>query len=241
MPLFIVGLILVIMTFPVAWSVSAGLGYALGIAAIVLGAYLVSRRGGKTLPLILGTVLIVLAVIAITGTAVIHVGLWSVSTALQSATKVKHVEGRVKELIRAGSLGIAVLNVSEGKYVAYSGSFYAARKGYKVVIMTLMIKNEGSKPASLASVWDFKLITSSGRCYSEVLPIDLNLIPPWKLNSTVKSEALSFNQLSTSGELIPNTYVEGDVMFQIPIASVPAKLYLRVGVIGGYAVTVRLK
>jgi len=240
-PLFIVGIILVILTFPIAWNVSAGLGYALGVAAVVLGAYLIGRRGGRTLPLVLGVVLVVLAVLALAGTAVIHMGLWALSTAMQSATQVKTLHARVKELIKAGSWEVAVLNVSKARYVVSNGNYYAAGKGYEVVVITLMVRNAGSEAKPLADIWNFILVTESGRSYSSVLPVDLKYVPPWNLNSSVKYEALTVRPLNAFGDVAPGTYVDGDVMFKVPAGEEPVKLYFRVGVIGGYRVVVSLK
>ena len=63
--LFALGLVLAMLTFPVAFAVSAALGYVFGIAAVVLGAYIISRREGRTLPLVLGIVLLAVSLIAL--------------------------------------------------------------------------------------------------------------------------------------------------------------------------------
>jgi type IV secretory pathway TrbD component len=48
--LFAVGLLLSVLVFPVAFYVSAALGYLLGVVALAVGVWLAIRRAGRTLP-----------------------------------------------------------------------------------------------------------------------------------------------------------------------------------------------
>jgi type IV secretory pathway TrbD component len=50
--LFVVGLLLAVLVFPVAFFVSAALGYIFGVIALVVGVWLAVKRAGKTLPLV---------------------------------------------------------------------------------------------------------------------------------------------------------------------------------------------
>jgi len=59
--LFVLGLFLAILVFPVAFFASAFLGYVLGFIAIILAAVLIAKRGGRNLPLVLGVVLLILS------------------------------------------------------------------------------------------------------------------------------------------------------------------------------------
>ena len=81
--LFIVGLLLAVLVFPVAFFVSAGIGYIFGVIALAIGVWLVVKRAGKTLPLVLGIVLAVIAIISIAATAFIHMAVYSVSKAVR--------------------------------------------------------------------------------------------------------------------------------------------------------------
>jgi hypothetical protein len=63
--LFVIGLLLTLLVFPVAFFVSAALGYVFGVIALAIGVWLAVKRAGRTLPLVLGIVLVVIAVISI--------------------------------------------------------------------------------------------------------------------------------------------------------------------------------
>jgi energy-converting hydrogenase Eha subunit B len=58
--LFVVGLLLAALVFPVAFFASAALGYIFGVIALAIGVWLAVKRAGKTLPLVLGIVLAVI-------------------------------------------------------------------------------------------------------------------------------------------------------------------------------------
>ncbi|MCC6057064.1 MAG: hypothetical protein LM583_10355, partial [Desulfurococcaceae archaeon] len=105
------------MVFPVAFFVSAALGYIFGVIALAIGVWLVVKRAGKTLPLVLGIVLAVIAVISIAGTAFIHMTMYSVSKAVEEATKTKYVSGVIGKAVTVGDWEITVLGVKEAKYL----------------------------------------------------------------------------------------------------------------------------
>jgi len=72
MALFILGLLLALATFLTAWSVSAGLRIYIRNYINCLEMYLIAKREGRKLPLVLGIILLVVAIPSLLGTAHPH-------------------------------------------------------------------------------------------------------------------------------------------------------------------------
>jgi hypothetical protein len=85
--LFLLGFFFVFMAFPVAWAVSAALGYLLAGAALAIGIYMAVKRGGRALQLVLGVVLAVFAVVVLAGTAAVHLTAYTLSKTVEEIGK----------------------------------------------------------------------------------------------------------------------------------------------------------
>ncbi|RLE54470.1 MAG: hypothetical protein DRJ40_10920 [Thermoprotei archaeon] len=236
--LFILGLVLALLVFPTAWSVSAGLGYVFAIVSIIIGAYLIAKREGRTLPLVLGIILLIVAVPALLGTAAIHMGLWAVKKAVEEATETKSITARIGEPIRAGNWEITVLKIDEAEYIKKDDSYYKAKEGKKLVLVKLRIKNIGKEAKTASDIWNFMLVSNANKSYEKAYTYELEYI--WDVTDEIKSKAIVFEELDTTASVAPNTIIEGYLLFQIPVSEEPAKLYFKVGVIGGYEVTIEL-
>ncbi len=239
--LFILGIILALLTLPIALIISAGLGYAFAIIAIVLGAYLISKWGERKLPLVLGIVLLIITVPILLGTAFIHMGLWMLGKAIEEATKTKSITAHLGETIKAGDWEITVLGVKEAMYIKKDDSYYKAKEGYKAVLVALRIKNLGKETKTASEIWDFILVTNANKSYEGAYTFNLDYIPSWSITEEVKTKAVAFKELDTSSSLAPDTIIEGDLLFQILEDEEPIKLHFKVGVIGGYEVAIKLK
>ena len=232
--LFAVGFVLALLVWPIAWSVSAGLGYALGVAAIVLGAILVSKRGGATLPLVLGIVLLLVSLASVVGTAVVHMGLYAAAKAVEEATKVEHASGVVGQPMVVDGWEVTVLGVREAKYVKHDDSYYSAKEGEKAVLVSLRVKNVGEETRTASEIWNFVLVTDAGRSYERGYVWDLE--PLW--GATIK--AAEYRDISLAQSIPPGAYIEGDLLFVISKGESPARLHFKVGIIGGTEVEVEL-
>ncbi len=124
--LFIIGVLLVLLALPVAWGFSVLSGYILMIIAIIVGAYLIARRGTSKLPLILGVVLLVIAIPVLLGTLAVHVSLWAILRGMEEATKVTTINSSIGRSIKAGEWLITVLDVKEATYIRKDDSYYKA-------------------------------------------------------------------------------------------------------------------
>lgn len=238
--LFIVGIISALLTFPAAFFVSAALGYVLGIFSIVVGAYLIAKRENSRLPLVLGIVLLIIAIPSLLGTAAVHLGLLALNKTLKEITKTKTLEGQLGTPIRVDDWRITVTRVRECTYIKDDGAYYRAKTGYKLIIVTLKIENIGKSTKSASEIWDFLLVTDANRSYSTVTPLDLELLLGSQVTEKVKREAVPLEGLNTLTSVAPNTYIEGDILFQIPAREHPTKLYFKVGIVKGYSVTILL-
>jgi hypothetical protein len=239
--LFVVGLLLAVLVFPVAFFVSATLGYIFGVIALAIGVWLAVKGAGKTLPLVLGIVLAVIAVISIAGTAFIHITVYGVSKAVEEATKTKYVSGVIGKAVTVGDWEITVLDVKEAKYLKSGDSYYAAEEGQKAVVLTLRIKNIGKETKTPSDIWSFVLVTNANKSYESKTVFGFKLLLPSDVTKEVKASAVIVNTLITFTSIAPGTQIEGDILFAIPQNEEPQKLHFKVGIIGPTEVTVTLK
>lgn len=239
--LFIVGLLLALLTFPVALGVSAGLGYVFAIIAIILGAYLVAKRAGKTLPLVLGVVLLVIAVPALIGTAFTHAVFWSMKGVVEEVVKTNVLSGKVGEPVKAGDWEITVLSVKEASCISSDDTYYVAKEGYKAFIVKLRIKNVGGETRPALEIWSFVLVTDANKSYGKAYLSDLEYVFSRNVTEEMKARAVALEQLDLTASIAPNTVAEGDMLFQIPSDEEPESIRFKVGITGGYEVAVNLK
>jgi len=85
--LFLLGLFLAFMAFPAALVASAALGYLLAIAALAIGIYMAVKRGGRTLPLVLGVVLAIFSFLILAGIAALHLTAYTLSKVIEEIGK----------------------------------------------------------------------------------------------------------------------------------------------------------
>jgi len=239
--LFVIGMLLALLTFPIAWAASALLGYIFVIIAIVIGAYLIARRGTSRLPLVLGVVLLVIAIPVLLGTLTIHAGLWAISKGAEEATKVTTINGSIGGSVKAGDWMITALRMRGAMYIKKDDSYYRAKDGYRLVLVRLRIENAGKEIRTASDIWNFVLVTNAKKSYERAYTLDLNYISSWNLTEDIKRSAVPYEELSSSASVAPGTAIEGDLLFQISGNEEPEKLYLKVGIVGGYEVTINLK
>lgn len=243
--LFIIGLILLFAAFPIAWAVSALLGYIMIIISIALGITLIVKREYEKAPLILGCILTVISVLSFIGLLSIHLGLLTLSKAVSQAEKefkktttAKVINGRINEYLKVDDFLVKVYKIEETRFVSVDNVVYSAKKGYKIVIVCIYIKNIGAKEKTLSEIWDFNLITRDNESYSRIYVFNLN--PIFNTTGIQKTSIVNVTNLDLAKSLPPGTWTEGCIMFQIPENKIPNILTFKVGVIGGYRVIIKL-
>ncbi|OYT50838.1 MAG: hypothetical protein B6U76_12030 [Desulfurococcales archaeon ex4484_217_2] len=238
--LFVVGLFLALLTFPTAFFISAALGYVFGIIAIVIGTWLVARRAGRMLPLVLGVVLAVIAIVSLGATAAVHIGLYAVGKGLEEVTKTKHVSASTGQTITVDNWKITVLGAKEAKYLREGEDYYSAKEGVKAIIVTIRIENAGKDIESLSEIWSLILVTNTNKSYERSYKWDLELLWEAEVTGKVKASAVKYRELDLLADLAPGTLVEGDILFVIPENEYPVKLYFKVGIVGPTVIEVKL-
>ena len=234
--LFIIGIILALLVFPVAFFTSILLGYIFGIIAVIISAYMIAKRKGRIPPLALGIVLLVISLVSLVGTATLHMGLY----VAQEAMKTKSIKGVIGTPIQANNWRITVTEIKEAEYIKHDNSYYGAKEGQKIVIVTLRVENIGKETESASEIWDFTLVTNVNKSYGRSYITSLEYLPEFELTESIKAKAVKFSEIDLTQSVSPNTYVEGSILFQISLEEEPNELYFKVGIIGGYEVSVKL-
>jgi len=229
--LFITGLLIMLFAFPIFVGVSAGLGYVFIIITIGLAIYLIAKHDDKKVPLVLGIVLLVIGVFVIIGMAFIHATLMSFEESVGEMTVSRVMSARFREAVKLGEWEVAVINVMAANYISKDDSYYVADEGYKYVIVTLRVRNVGEASSSL-SFYDFLLVTNADKSYEATYTSYSNEIED--VSEEIKSISMPLNELQLYKSLAPSTYIEGDILFQIPIHESPRRLHFKTGIVGGY-------
>lgn len=203
---FVLGLLFVLFAFPVAFYVSAALGYLLLFVAIALGVYMVARREGR-LQLVLGIVLLIFAIPVLFVTAAVHIGAWALAEAFKEVAAVKDVAGDVGEAVNAGEWEITVFRVNEAKSVEIDNRHYKTDEGYKLVLVRLRAKNVGDRARS--PMFTILLITDTGKSYERVSLFDLKIAEDAPDAPVVEI----FDMFKT---VAPGASLEGDLLFKVP-------------------------
>jgi len=231
--LFIIGFFLALIAYGIAWFVSVGLAYVFGLIALAFGIYMVVKRVSRG-ELVLGAVLIIFSLLSLAATVVTHVAVLG----LQQVVESKSVTASIGERVKAGSWAITVLSVKTPSYVNIGGIYYMPSEGHKFIVVSLKIENIGKDGESPSDIWDFTLFTDAGKGYS-------NSYFPGKIlffnvTNEVRAKAMNVTKLDTTLKLALGGSIQGDIVFEIPANETPTKLYYKVGIVGGYEVTVKL-
>jgi energy-coupling factor transporter transmembrane protein EcfT len=232
--LFLLGIIFVFFAFPIAFFVSAGLGYILCLLGIGIGAYMIAKREKKALPLVLGVLLVIAGLGSLLVTATVHAGTYAIS----EAVKTRNLTAKINEPIKAGDWEITVKEVKETAYIRVDSSYYGAKEGQKIVLVGISVKNVG-KETRTNPIWSLVLVSNAGKSYEKIYAINLDWI--YEPNESIKSSAVLCKYLDMTASVAPGTFIEGDILFQIPKEESPDRLVLKVEVLGGYEVTVKLR
>jgi len=248
--LFLLGLFLAFMAFPAAFVVTVVLGYILAAAALAIGIYMAVKRGGRTLPLVLGVVLAVFAVVVLAGTAAMHLTAYALSKTVEeigkeggtvavlnttatmpaastsSTANAGIVEASLGQTVVAGDWRVTAEDVVETKYIKLGESYGGAPEGMKIILVKMKIENAGSKiKIPMDELITFVLVTSAGKSYQTESPLgSLEMI--FQPTKEVIEGAVVYVKLDLSNSVAPGAYTDGHLMFVIPEGEKAEKLYL---------------
>ena len=128
---------------------------------------------------------------------------------------------------------ILVKSVKEVDYICkrygeHLVDYYAPKQGMKIVLMSLRITNRAEDIREPSVIRVLMLVTDKGKIYEEITTFSLESVPYDKVTPDIKSKAEEYVELDLFDELAPDAYVEGNVMFQIPIKESPHKIYIKI-------------
>jgi hypothetical protein len=135
-------------------------------------------------------------------------------------------EASIGSPVIIGNWEITVINVRESKYIVKSNSYYEADEGFKLVIITLKIKNTGSSTDQPSNIGSFILVTTSGKSYEITATYEIE--PIFEPTEEIIHEAIPYNPIDLYEYLAPGTYMEGDILFEIPVNEQPDRLVFEV-------------
>jgi len=141
------------------------------------------------------------------------------------------VRSSIGVTVRVGDWEIIVVNMTQAKYIRSDSSYYSAKQGFRIVLVTLKLTNIGNKTHAVGEIWGFTLVTDAKRSYDRCYTYELT--PLWSPNITedVIKNAATYNGLISFIDVYPGTSVEGDVMFQIPETESPVELHFKIGIL----------
>jgi len=141
----------------------------------------------------------------------------------------KPIEVRIGEVFAVGNWEIVVAGVKEVQYLAVDDSYYSAKQGMKIVVVHVKVKNVGVEEMYLSDIWGFTLITTARKGYELTYTFDLEPVF-WPSPDIVASatKCISYNAFV---KVSPGTWMEFDLLFQIPQEEEMVELRFKVGML----------
>jgi len=253
--LFLLGLFLAFVAFPAALVASAALGYLLAIAALAVGIYMAVKRGGRTLPLVLGVVLTVFSFIILAGIAAVHLTAYTLSKVIEeigkesgtvtvitttsrtteetekskaitsSTANAGIVEASLGQTVVAGEWRVMTEDVVETKYIKSGESYYGAPEGMKIILVKMKIENAGSEIKRPMFELSTFVLVTSAGKSYEI-KYPISLEWIFQPTKEVIEGAVVYVGLDLGNNVAPGTYTEGHLMYLIPEGEKAEKLYL---------------
>jgi len=253
--LFLLGLFLAFVAFPAALVASAALGYLLAIAALAVGIYMAVKRGGRTLPLVLGVVLTVFSFIILAGIAAVHLTAYTLSKVIEeigkesgtvtvitttsrtteetekskaitsSTANAGIVEASLGQTVVAGEWRVMTEDVVETKYIKSGESYYGAPEGMKIILVKMKIENAGSEIKRPMFELSTFVLVTSAGKSYET-KYPISLEWIFQPTKEVIEGAVVYVGLDLGNNVAPGTYTEGHLMYLIPEGEKAEKLYL---------------
>jgi len=111
---------------------------------------------------------------------------------------------------------ILISSVKEASYIRSDDSYYKPKEGIKVIIIGLRIKNLGKEIKYTSEILSFVLVTDKARSCEKAYLMDLEYISSWDVTTEVREQAIEYKEIPWHQAVAPNTYSEGQIIFQFP-------------------------
>lgn len=123
---------------------------------------------------------------------------------------------------------ILVKSVREVDYILDWGDYYKPKQGMKIILVNVKITNRAEDIREPSVIDVLFLVTDKGKVYHDITPWDLDMLSYDEVTPNIKSKAVKYVDLNLWDELAPEAYVEGHIMFEIPVKENPHKIYITI-------------
>ena len=123
---------------------------------------------------------------------------------------------------------ILVKSIREIDYILDWGGYYKPKQGMKIILVDVKITNRADDIREPSVIDVLFLVTDKGKIYHDITPWDLDMLSYDEVTPNIKSKAVKYVDLNLWDELAPEAYVEGHIMFEIPIKETPHKIYITI-------------
>ena len=147
---------------------------------------------------------------------------------------------RIGEPTKVMDWEIPVSSVKEASYIKSDDSYYKPKEGMKAIIIDLRIKNLGIEIEYTSDIWSFVLVTDKARSCEKAYLMDLEYILSRDVTTEIREQAVEYKELPWHQAVAPNTYSEGQIIFQFSVDEKPVKMYFKVGIFSPKQVVVPL-
>jgi rubredoxin len=135
----------------------------------------------------------------------------------------KHIVIHVGETRVIEDYEFSILSIKEVSYLSQGGFYFKPKEGMKLLVLSVKITYRGGDIGTCPPLGGV-LLTDKGWAYDEAIPWNTEYISPENVTDEVRENAVEFNYLPTLSSLAPNTYCEGDILFQFPADEKPVKI-----------------
>jgi hypothetical protein len=150
----------------------------------------------------------------------------TVTTILTQSTTEQYIVMGVYETVGLEGYDFSVISVESPEYIKLGESYYKPHEGMKILMVKLWALNVREE-AIRCPIGGLVLVTDKGSAYDEVLPWYLEFIPYEDVSEEVVEHAMEYEVFPYLRLVAPNTYCEGDMLFEYPADEEPASIIFK--------------
>jgi hypothetical protein len=138
----------------------------------------------------------------------------------------QHIVMRVGETVGLEGYDFSVTSIKSPEYIKLGENYYKPHEGMKILVVRLSALNIGEEEIR-CPIGGLVLITDKGLTYEEAFPWYLEFIPSENVSGEVIEHAIDYEVFPYLRLVPPNTYCEGDILFEYPIDENPESIIFK--------------